>query len=54
MENGLPTATVEDLKRAGAVLLLEAPISNALIGDAIETMRVPMSVLREWLREEQR
>ena len=48
----LPKATRADLDRAGAAIVLLRPTgANPATGAAetIETMRVPLTVLREWL-----
>ncbi len=52
IEDGAPIATAQNLSTPGAVVRIEVPISNMLVGDTVEIMRVPMSVLREWLKEE--
>ena len=57
----MPNATVDDLRRAGSVLLLRAqcpkyeinPETGELGDGPMEetTMQVPMSVLRAWMKE---
>ena len=58
MRSDLPQATVADLEQAGAALILERPepgidpATGNVTGDVVTRMRVPLAVLREWLKKE--
>ena len=50
--NGLPVATLADLERYGATVILLVPVSVGQDGPVVvEEMRLPLSALREWLKE---
>ena len=52
--NELPLATLADLEREGATVILLVPVTvpDEVGPVVVEEMRMPLSVLREWLKSE--
>ena len=46
----LQEATREDLDREGAAVILRVPVTGTDPDNAVEEMRLPLRLLREWLK----
>ena len=49
-DDELQEATMEDLDREGVTVILLVPVTGTNPDNSIEEMRLPLSVLREWLK----